>query len=174
MRTSTRLALGFSVLLALLLPVVAYLGSVIHGVVEMNRVLTTSGTSVLVNSWEQMEALHRFRENTQKWWITDDPRYQALADSAWRGFGRRLEELQALPALRGLVSDCQSNALFVLLLRGPADQLPYDGHLPQPALDQVVPVATGLPLQPLEVVPEPVHQQADDRAKGGDPGLASE
>lgn len=107
MKTSTRLSLGFAAVLALLLPVVGYLGLVVHGAVESSRALATSGTRTLSITLEQLEALTRYRENTQKWWITEDPRYAALADSAWRSFGRGMEELRALSRVGGEGAEIQ-------------------------------------------------------------------
>lgn len=97
MKVATRLALGFGALIALLVGLLLYQLSMLHGAVQTNRELTATIARLTLTSTDQMGRLDRMEENASKYLVTLEPGYERRHADAVEAFDRTVSDLLTLP-----------------------------------------------------------------------------
>jgi signal transduction histidine kinase len=101
MRVSTKLILGFGLLIGLLAVVMVYHVSTLRESVRTSRQLSSMVTRVTVSSTEQLQRLDQMQESASKYAVTGDTGYSAAFARARAAYGEALARLDSLPLTGG-------------------------------------------------------------------------
>jgi two-component system sensor histidine kinase GlrK len=101
MKVSTKLVLGFGLLIGLLVVVMVYHVSTLRESVRTSRQLSSMVTRVTVSSTEQLQRLDQMQESASKYAVTGDTGYSAAFARARAAYGDALAGLDSLPLTGG-------------------------------------------------------------------------
>ncbi len=97
MKVSTKLVVGFGLLIGLLVLVMVYHVSTLQDSVRTSRQLSSIVTRVTVSSTEQLQRLDQMRESASKYAVTADTGYSEAFVRARAAYGSALAGLDSLP-----------------------------------------------------------------------------